>query len=70
MAAAKKKDDPTVSSDAVDSTEYPEGTHPARSASEVTDSAENIKYADMPDSDKPDPSTVAQVEVRNDDSGS
>lgn len=50
--------DPTIRSDSV--TEgYPEGTHPARSASEVTHSATNLKYKEAPD--KPDPTTVAQV---------
>lgn len=59
MAASKKKDDPTVTSEAT--AEFPDGAHPARPLSEVTGSAENRKYADNPD--KPDPTTVAQVEV-------
>lgn len=55
---ADKKKDPTITSDSVVGG-YPEGTHPARSASEVTHSADRIKYSDNPD--KPDPSSVAQI---------
>lgn len=59
---SSQSDDPTIrSGTAVD--EYPEGTHPARSVSEVTHSATNLKYEDMPDDQKPDPTTVAQVQV-------
>jgi hypothetical protein len=50
--------DPTVRSDTAASA-WPEGTHPARPAAEVTHSASRIKYRDNPD--KPDPSTVAQL---------
>lgn len=50
--------DPTVTS-AVKGPEFPEGTHPARSPSEVTHSAERIRYRDM--EDKPDSTSVAQV---------
>jgi hypothetical protein len=50
--------DPTVTSK-VTGPEFPEGTHPARSPSEVTHSADNIKYREM--EDKPDSSSVAQV---------
>lgn len=56
---ADKKSDPTVSSASVDSTAYPEGTHPARPVSEVTHSADRIKYSENPD--KPDASSVAQI---------
>lgn len=52
------KKDPTVSS-SKSSPEYPEGTHPALSPSEVTHSADRISYSDNPD--KPDPSSVAQI---------
>lgn len=55
---AEKKSDPTVTSK-ITGPEYPEGTHPARSASEVTYSADSIKYRDNPD--KPDASSVAQL---------
>lgn len=59
---AETKKDPTISSRSVErSPGYPEGTHPARPASEVTHSAANKQYRDNPD--KPDPTTVAQVEV-------
>lgn len=52
------KNDPTVTSKPT-GPEYPEGTHPARSASEVTHSAEKIKYRENPD--KPDSTSVAQL---------
>jgi hypothetical protein len=55
---ADKKSDPTIKSGTT-GPEYPEGTHPVRSASEVTHSATNITYKDNPD--KPDPTTVAQI---------
>jgi hypothetical protein len=57
--AEGKKSDPTISTASIDKTQYPEGTHPARPASEVTHSATNITYKDNPD--KPDPTTVAQI---------
>jgi hypothetical protein len=56
------KNDPTVASDST-APEFPEGTHPARPASEVTDSATNLAYRDLPDERKPDPSTIAQEQV-------
>jgi hypothetical protein len=56
MASSKK--DPTVTGASVGA-EYPEGTHPARSPSEVTHSGDRIKYSDNPD--KPDASSIAQV---------
>ena len=55
--AAKKNDDPTVSS--TSSAAEAEGTHPARPASEVTHSADRISYRD--NDDKPDKSSVAQL---------
>lgn len=55
---ASKKDDPTVTSEQAGSA-FPEGTHPARPVSEVTHSADRIKYRDNPD--KPDATSVAQV---------
>lgn len=54
---AKKNDDPTISSDSTSG--EAEGTHPALPASEVTHSADRIKYSDNPD--KPDTSSVAQL---------
>jgi hypothetical protein len=54
-----KKNDPTVTSDAT--ADAPEGSHPARPVDEAADAASNKKYKDNPD--KPDPTTVAQVEV-------
>ena len=55
---ADKKKDPTITSD-VAGPAYPEGTHPVRSPSEVTHSADRITYKDNPD--KPDASSVAQL---------
>lgn len=60
--AASTKNDPTVTG-SVSGPEYPEGTHPARDASEVTHSAENLRYEDMPDEQKPSPTSIAQVQV-------
>jgi hypothetical protein len=58
MAPTKK--DPTVTG-ATTGAAYPDGTHPARPASEVTHSATNINYRDNPE--KPDRTSVAQIEV-------
>lgn len=55
---AVKKDPTVTSASAGDG--YPEGTHPARPIDEADHSATQKKYKDNPD--KPDPSTVAQVE--------
>lgn len=60
--ADRAKKDPTVTSD-IGGDAYPEGTHPARPASETFHGQER-EYKDNPD--KPDPSTIAQVEVRPD----
>jgi hypothetical protein len=52
--------DPTISSAKMAAGDpYPEGTHPARPASEVHHSAERIDYRENPD--KPDKTSVAQV---------
>lgn len=56
------KSDPTVKSSS--KSDPAEGAHPARPVSEADDAAVNKKYADNPD--KPDPTTVAQVEVTDD----
>lgn len=61
---AQKKSDPTVTS-ATTGDAYPEGTHPARPASEVEHAADRRTYKDNPD--KPDPTTIAQVEVTDED---
>lgn len=55
---ADKKTDPTIKSGTT-SPDYPEGTHPARPASETEHAASKIKYRDNPD--KPDESSIAQV---------
>lgn len=56
------KKDPTVTSDLAGDA-YPEGTHPARPVSEVTHSAENAVYRDLPDDRKPDATSIAQEQV-------
>lgn len=61
---ADKKKDPTITSDAT-SPDFPEGTHPALPASETEHAASKLKYSDNPD--KPDPTTVAQVQDVPDD---
>ena len=60
---AEKKSDPTVKSTPT-GPDYPEGTHPLRPLSEQVDAATNKSYKDNPD--KPDPTTIAQVEVEKD----
>jgi hypothetical protein len=65
MAAKKDQKDPTVTS-ATTGPEYPEGTHPARAPSEVTHSAERIKYRDATDEEKPDPTSIVSIEVPRD----
>lgn len=58
MAAKKTgSSDPTVVAGAA----YPEGTHPATSVSEGDHSADELKYEEM--KGKPDPTTIAQVQV-------
>lgn len=59
MAERSKKDDPTVTSD-VSGAAYPEGTHPVRPPAETTHGRPR-EYKDNPD--KPDATTIAQVEV-------
>jgi hypothetical protein len=56
---AKSKSDPTVTSERT--AESSAGWHPARPVEEADDWAGSKKYKEMPG--KPDPSTVAQVEV-------
>jgi hypothetical protein len=52
--------DPTITSRKVAAGDpYPEGTHPARPASEVHHAADKIEYREAPD--KPDKTSVAQV---------
>jgi hypothetical protein len=56
--AKDEKKDPTVTSK---SAEPSPGAHPALPVEQADDAAVNKKYADNPD--KPDPSTIAQIEV-------
>jgi hypothetical protein len=68
MADSNRKSDPTVSSSSTTSnvekgrsgTEQP---HPAVPVSEGADAADNQEFKDNPD--KPDPTTIAQVEVQD-----
>ena len=39
------------------------GTHEIRPLSEQDWAAENLQYRPMPDSEKPDPSTVAEIQI-------
>jgi hypothetical protein len=50
--------DPTVRHLKGAAPEYPEGTHPPAPASEQTWSAERFSYSDLPDDEKPDPTSV------------
>lgn len=59
--AADKVSDPTVRSRG-DVPAYPEGTHPVVPAQETTwGDPSRFAYKDMPDKQKPDPSTIAQL---------
>ena len=40
--------------------EYPEGTHPIHPISEQTWNGERFTYSDLPDDQKPDPTSVIQ----------
>ncbi len=53
------KPDPTVKSGSAP--EYPEGSHPIAPLADQDWSAQNKEYRENPD--KPDPTTVAQVEI-------
>lgn len=72
MADAAKKENPTPNREKADPTiriegvvaEYPEGSHPIAPLAEQHYSAVNKEYGPM--EDKPDPSTVANVELRAD----
>jgi hypothetical protein len=57
-----QKKDPTVTS--AISANAPEGVEPAPPVSEADNSADEMVYKDMPAQDKPDKTTVAQVQVR------
>lgn len=67
MAEKKSPEkDPTISTGSVQEG-YPDGTHPLHPLAEQHYAAANKEYRDMPDDEKPDPSSVAQVEVLPDD---
>jgi hypothetical protein len=54
-----KKSDPTVTGGTVGG-QYPEGTHPIRPISEQTWNGERFSYSDLPDDEKPDPTSIVQ----------
>ena len=59
------KADPTISTTTMSAGDpYPEGTHPARPVSEVSHGAVKLEgsYRDLPDDEKPDSSSIAQVQ--------
>lgn len=59
---ATRKNDPTISSETAEKAPaYPEGTHPARTPSETDFAPGRFEYKDNPD--KPDASSIAQIEV-------
>ena len=58
---AQKAPDPTVFSQRGRVAEYPEGTHPPVSPSDASWGPGRFSYSDMPEEQKPDESTVAQV---------
>lgn len=55
------KNDPSVRTLRGGAPEYPEGTHPPASPSDQAWGPYRFSYTEMPDEDKPDESTVAQV---------
>ena len=55
------KNDPTVRTLRGAAPEYPEGTHPPAAPSDQAWGPYRFSYSDMPEKDKPDESTVAQV---------
>lgn len=64
MAQTKKQDqqqDPTVRTLKGAAPEYPEGTHPPHAPADQTWGPGRFSYSDMPEDQKPDESTVAQV---------
>lgn len=60
-AAPPAPKDPTIRTVRGAAPEYPPGTHPPVSPSEQTWGPGRFSYSDLPDSAKPDPSTVAQT---------
>jgi len=61
--ADRGRKNPEVVTSNIGGDSYPEGTHPARPASETHHSATKFEYRDLPDSEKPDPSTIAQEQI-------
>lgn len=55
------KNDPSVRTLRGGAPEYPEGTHPPAAPSDQAWGPYRFSYSDMPEQDKPDETTVAQV---------
>lgn len=55
------KNDPSVRTLRGAAPEYPEGTHPPAAPSDQAWGPYRFSYSEMPESDKPDESTVVQV---------
>lgn len=55
------KNDPTIRTLRGAAPEYPEGTHPPAAPADQAWGPYRFSYSEMPESDKPDESTVAQV---------
>jgi hypothetical protein len=57
---ASSSDDPSVRHLKGAAPEYPEGTHPINPVSEQTYGPGRFSYSDLPDEEKPDPTSVVQ----------
>jgi hypothetical protein len=60
MAKKASSDDPSISTLKGAAPEYPEGTHPINPVSEQTYGPGRFSYSDLPDEQKPDPTSVVQ----------
>jgi hypothetical protein len=58
--ASSKSDDPSIRTLKGAAPEYPEGTHPINPVSEQTYGPGRFSYSDLPDEQKPDPTSVVQ----------
>ena len=61
----RQQSDPTIRTLRGAAPEYPEGTHEIAPLEEQDFGPHRFEYKDMPDDQKPDPSTVAQVVEHN-----
>jgi hypothetical protein len=60
MAKKASSDDPSIRTLKGAAPEYPEGTHPINPVSEQTYGPGRFSYSDLPDEQKPDPTSVVQ----------